>query len=592
MSTYPPLHKAIPGKPFRSLLRYNRPYLRAYAIGGSLALVVTLFSLVVPLGTREIIGGFEERTMTASLLLMYFGLILGAAVLMSIARYFQRMLMIGASRRFEYDLRNDLFRHVQQLSQRFFHTTPTGDIMARATNDLNYVREFIGPGIMGTADMIRIPFTLGMMIWLSAKLTLLSMIPLPLLTVLAFIFIRYLNKQSKVVQEIYSEVSTLVQENLAGARVVKAYGIESKESERFREKSRHYMGQNIRLVSVMAVAIPLLGILVGGIILIIVWQGGRMVILDEIDLADLTTFMLLLVMLIFPLAQLGYVLTLYQRGSVGMTRINNILQEVPDIRDDANTDPGAEVGEALIQFEEVSFCFGETEVIHNINFEVPSGSTTAIVGHTGSGKSTIVSLLAREYDPTQGAILVDGQDLRRIPVAHLRAAIGYVPQDTFIFSASIRENIAVGKPDASAAEIAAACELAQFTADLANMPQGLDTLLGERGINLSGGQKQRLTLARALIRDPKILLLDDALASVDTHTEERILSGLRGVMAQRTSIIVSHRVSTIRDADQIIVIEDGRIAESGDHAALMQHDGIYAEMYQRQLLETQLEDES
>lgn len=583
---------AVPQRPFLTLLRYNRPYWPRYLAGALLAFLFVGFGLALPVLVRAVVSGFERQVMTFRLLLLYVGLLLASSLLTGIARYFQRTLMIGASRQFEYDLRNALFRHIQHLSQAFFHRTQSGDIMARATNDLNYVRDFIGPGIMGTVDMIRIPFTLAMMLYLSVRLTLITLIPMPALSLLVYLFIRYMNRQSKLVQELFSEVTSRVQENLAGARVVKAYGIADRQVRDFRRDSAEYMRANIKLAAIMSFAWPLIGALVGFTILIVIWQGGRMVIGGALSMADLSGFLVCVVMLAWPLAEFGWVLTLYQRGAVGMNRISEILAETPEIRDDENTNQEAIIRHGAIRFEGVHFAYqGNPEVLEDIHFEVQPGQTLAIAGPTGSGKSTLTALLTREYDPVRGRILIDGMDARCIPLRRLRSAIGYVPQDTFLFSDTIRANLALGRPNASETEIKQACDIAQFSEVLKETPNGLDTLLGERGINLSGGQKQRLTLARALLCDPVILILDDSLSSVDTHTEENILQGLRRFMADRTSIIISHRISAIRHADQIIVIEQGRIAERGTHDELLQRDGIYAAMHRRQLLERRLEEE-
>lgn len=589
---YVPVHKAVTSKPFRTLVNYNLPYWRAYLVGGILAVFFTAVTSALPLLIGQIISGFQDGSITYPKLWLFFVGLLGAAAFSGVARYFQRTLMIGASRHCEYDLRNDFYRHLQRLPRRFFTQNKTGDIMARATNDINYVREFIGPGIMGSVDMIRLPVVIAMMVYLSPKLTLSALVPLPVLTLLAFVFIRYMNKQSKVVQEINSQVSTRVQENLAGARVVRAYGIADREMREFVDASKRYMHENLKLVAVLSVAIPLIGILAGAIIMIIIWNGGSMVVRGEITLATLSAFIFYVILLAFPLAQLGYVLTLYQRGAVSMARINKILAEVPEIRDTRDTDPQARIEKGTIRFEHVSFAYGEHVVLHDIDFEVPAGETIAIVGTTGCGKSTLVSLLTREYEPTGGQILIDGRPLPAYALANLRGAIGYVPQDTFIFSSSIAENLRMGRPEATDAELHRACDIAQFTEALAGMPQGIHTLLGERGINLSGGQKQRLTLARAIVTDPRILILDDALSAVDTHTEERILQGLRSVMSERTSLLISHRVSTVRDAHQILVLDEGRIVERGNHDQLLAQGGLYASMHQRQLLETALEDEA
>lgn len=590
------LEAAAPGRPFATLWRFNRPYLRYYAVGAALALVFVLINLVMPMVVRAIVAGFIDGRLTSTRLVGYFLLILGTAVGAGFARYFQRTRMIGASRRFEYDLRNAYFQRILSLSPRFYHRSETGDIMARATSDVNHVRDFIGPGIMGTVDMALIPFTLGIMIYLSARLTVYALMPLPALTILVYLFIRFMNKQSQVVQELFAKLSSRAQENLAGARVVRAYAVEDRESRAFEAATRDYMHANIVLASVTSFAWPLIDLLIGVAILVIIFQGGRMVIAGSLGLADFTAFMIVTAMLAWPLVQFGWVLTLYQRGAVSMNRISEILRTRPEITDTEHTSPEARITKGHIRFESVCFRYesgGQTGsaswTVANIDFEVLPGQTLAIVGPTGSGKSTLISLLCREYDPDQGRIVIDGRDIRAYPVAALRAAIGCAPQDSFVFSDTIRENIRLSKPDIDDAALSRACETAQFTSDLAAMPAGLDTLLGERGMNLSGGQKQRLTLARALVRDPIILVLDDSLSSVDTDTERAILSGLRRVMATRTSVIISHRVSAVADADQIIVLDGGRIVERGVHDALIASDGVYARMYRRQLLEAQLE---
>jgi ATP-binding cassette subfamily B protein len=587
-----PENKAVLRSPFRTYFFYNRPYWRAYLTGALLSLFFVSIELVMPFVIRFLIDRFETGTMSYRILVQGFAALLAIAVGSGIARYWQRLLMITASRKFEYDLRNAYFHHVQCLSQDFYHRTQTGDIMARATNDLNYVRMFVGPGIMGTVDMIRIPFTFAVMLHFSTRLTLISMLPLPIVSLLVYFFVMYMHRQSKRVQDQFSVVTARTQENLAGARVVKAFGIADRELRDFKRESETYMRESIKLSIVMALAFPLIGVVIGAALLLILWKGGNMVIDGHLTLGQLSGFIVCLLMLTFPLAQFGWVLTLYQRGAVAMKRITDILLEEPTIQDARDVRSDVRSVDGAIQFENVSLAYDSQNVLEDISFEVPKGHTVAVVGPTGSGKSSIVALLTREYDPSSGRVLMDGVDARRLPVHTLRGAIGYVPQDTFLFSDSIRENIAFGRPDASEESVERACQIAQFSETVAAASDGYDTLLGERGVNLSGGQKQRLAIARAVIRDPRILILDDALSSVDTHTEEEILRRLQTFMDERTTVIISHRVSTIRHADLILVLDDGRIVERGRHDRLVVLGGLYADMYERQLLEDEIEEEA
>lgn len=590
MKESPRLEALAPHKPFHAFLAFNRPYAKDYILGAAVGLFFISIDLCMPLVVRAVVQRFESQNITYRFLLLSFALLLLIPALSGIARYFQRVLIINASRKFEYDLRNTYYRKIQRLSQNFFHSVRTGDLMARATNDLNYVRMFVGPGIMNTINMIRVPFTLGAMIYLSAKLTGIALIPLPFISLLVYLFVSYMHRQSKRVQEQFSTVTARAQENLAGARVVKAYGIGDREVRDFRDESEKYMRESLKLSIVMALAWPMIGSTVGMASLIIIWSGGNMVIAESLSLADLSAFIVYLMMLSWPLVEFGWVLTVYQRGSVSMTRILEILTREAAIYDGEQTDHTIESIRGAISFRDVVFAYNGQPVLKNLSLEFPAGQTIAIVGPTGSGKSTVLSLIAREYEPQQGRIAVDGRDIRELPLALLRKNIGCVPQDTFLFSDSVKANLTLGNPEATREDMDWACEIAQFSEALAEMPEGYETLLGERGVNLSGGQKQRLTIARALICKPRILILDDALSSVDTHTEEEILRRLRDVMRDRTSVIVSHRISTVSHADQILVLDDGQIVQEGTHEDLVGREGLYAAMYRRQLLEEEIEE--
>jgi ATP-binding cassette subfamily B multidrug efflux pump len=572
------------------MLRYNAAYWKAYVAGCLLSLVFVGMGLFMPLVIRWVIAEFEAGTMDNRRLLFYFLSLVGIAVLSGIARYFERLLIINASRKFEYDLRNDYFRHVQTLSRSFFTKERTGDIMARATNDLNYARMFMGPGIMGTIDQLRLPFALGLMIYLSPKLTLITLAPLPILCLFVYAWVMYSHAKSTQVQEKFGLISSRVQENLAGARVVKGYAIADREIGAFRAMCEDYFRHGVTLNVVLTLPWPILMLMISGMVLLVLWKGGEMVLGGTLAIEDFSGFLVCLMLLAWPIAELGWILSLYQRGAAGMKRIIEFLMTEPAITDGPDVRTSITALKGHVHFENVSFAYGERLALEEISFDVPRGETVAIVGPTGSGKTTIISLLTREYDVLSGRVEIDGVDVREIPLSVLRQAMGYVPQETFLFSESIRTNLTFGREDASDEAIQHAMDVAQFRETVDGLENGLDTLLGERGVNLSGGQKQRLAIARAVVRNPQILILDDALSSVDTHTEERILQGLKQVMSTRTTFIISHRISAVRHADNILVIDDGRIVERGHHDELLAEGGVYTKMYERQLLEEELEE--
>jgi ATP-binding cassette subfamily B multidrug efflux pump len=529
----------------------------------------------------------------------YAGLLLLIAGIAGYFRYQMRRIIISASRGFEYDLRNDFFAHLERLPLSFFQTNRTGDLMSRATNDLSAVRMMIGPAVMYlTNTIITAIVSLTLMFMVDVRLTLIALIPLPIVSITVKIFGTKIHKTFEQVQEKLSDMSAVVQESLTGVRVVRAYGQEGAEVARFRQSNLDYLEHNRRLSRLQGAFFPTMSLFLGFSALLALWLGSRDVVSGRITVGELVAFNAYLAQLAWPMIAFGWVTNLLQRGMASWNRMLTVMDTEPDVRDEnaaptgfaSRTDGNSSI-QGGIEFRHLSFFYAGREVLADISFSVKAGDTVAIVGGTGAGKTTLVNLLPRLHNPPRGTVFIDGVDVRDIPLSELRGAIGFVPQEPFLFSDTLGDNVAFGVPQLKAQHperIAAAAAIAQLDKDVADFPNGYDTMVGERGITLSGGQKQRTAIARAVITDPRILILDDALSAVDTYTEEEILTRLRGVMRSRTAIIISHRISTVRDADQIIVLERGRLVEQGKHEDLIQLGGIYAELYKKQLLEEEL----
>jgi ATP-binding cassette subfamily B protein len=576
--------------PTRRLLAYVGRYRTAFTLGFLCIVATTAISLAGPWVLRYAIDDLTSGV-TAAKLRFYGGALLGLAAVGGVFRFLQRRIIIGASRDIEFDLRNDFFARLQLFEPAYFHRNRTGDLMSRATNDLNAVRMMIGPAVMYLSNTVLTFVTvIVLMLSLNRRLTLLSLIPLPILSVAVYYFGAVIHRRFDRIQDQLSTISAVTQEALAGVRVVRAYRQEHFEVQRFRLANEEYLRRNRKLIRVEGAFFPIMGLLMGTGALLVLWLGSRDVIGGRMTIGELVAFNSYLMMLAWPMIAFGWVTNLLQRGTASWKRMLEVLTAEPAIAD-AGADSRVTSRDQVrgdIEFRNLTFAYGGTTVLDRVSARLPAGSTTAIVGATGSGKSTLLNLLARLNDPPSGTVFIDGVDIRDMPLAVLRGAIGFVPQEPFLFSASIADNIAFGSPTASKEQIEHAAHVSRLDKDLVDFPKGYDTVVGERGITLSGGQKQRTAIARAVIIDPKILVLDDALSAVDTYTEEEILARLAGVMRSRTTIIVSHRISTVRNADQILVLEDGEIVERGTHDQLVARNGVYAELYRKQLLEEEL----
>jgi len=555
--------------------------------------ISALLSLLLPLVLKFVVDSLQKLVkggeLTKQNILFYSGIILSIAIVQGIFVFLARYILGSASRKIEYSLRNDFFAHLQKLSPSYYDNVRTGDIMARATNDLNAVQRVTGMAVMFIANTV-VSFTVALIIMLKldATLALLALLPFPVLTILIRELGKRVHKYFESIQEGFSDLSAKVQENLAGVRVVKAYTMEKSEIDEFKNLNKQFVDRNRLLIRLTSFFFPLIRLLPGIGAIAILWMGSVHVINGKITLGALVAFFAYVMRLTFPMVSLGWVINMFQQGAASMGRICKILDVEPDIKDDENILEDAEI-QGEIEFRNLTFSYNSEPVLRNINLKIESGKTVAIVGGTGSGKSTLINLISRLYQVENGMLFIDGMDIRNIPLRTLRSNIGYVPQEPFLFSETIRENITFGVEKAGEDEVEEVARNANLLGEVDDFPAGFETELGERGVTISGGQKQRTAIARAILTKPKILILDDAFSSVDTHTEEEILTRLKKIMKDKTSVIISHRISTVKSADLIVVLSDGEIVERGTHDELLSLDGIYANLYQKQLLKEELD---
>jgi len=566
------------------------PYLKRYRWGFVAGAVCIVLSNGAWAGLPRVIGNAAqslEGGVTRHKLVIFALQVLALAAVRGIFLFLTRWVVIGISRDIEFDLRNDLFAHLETLSYSYYQRMRTGDIMARVTNDLNAVRMLLGPAIMYSANtLVFMTAALWFMMRNSPKLTFYAFLPLPVISIVIQYFGRLIHERFERIQAMFSDISARAQENFSGARVIRAYVQEEAEIASFETANQEYVARSLKLVRLMGMLWPTLELMLGLALVLVLWMGGREVLQGHMEIGAFTAFNIYMMQLTFPIIALGWVINIFQRGTASLVRLNEILQEQPEIKDDVQARDRDVEGE--IEFRGLSFEYEGKPVLHDLNLRIPAGSSMAIVGPTGSGKTTLVNLIPRIYDAEPGMVLLDGRPIREFSLASLRRSIGFVPQETFLFSDRIRENIALGVESATEREIHDAARAADVAGDIEGFPEQYQTMVGERGITLSGGQKQRTALARALIRNPRILILDDALSSVDTHTEDKILNHLRDVMLGRTTIFISHRVSTVRNADRIAVLHDGCIVELGTHDELLALNGYYSDLYNKQLLEEEL----
>ena len=574
---------------FKKFVRYFRPYKVQVCVGVFFILASTVFSLLTPYFVGQAVDVLgETKNLTWQKVLFFPLAILGANIISGVMLFWQRRLIINMSRDIEFDMRRELYAHLVDQPLEFFQNNRVGDLMSRATNDLSAVRQIVGPMILYTCQAVFVVFlSLPLLLRVSPFLTAMLLIPMPFVSLTVKYFGQQVHVRFEKIQDFFSQISARAQENLTGVRVVRAYAQEAPEIAKFQELNLEYANRNLGLVKFQAAMRPLLQFFVGIGFVIIIGVGVPMAVRGDISPGDFTAFNLYLQRMIFPLIALGYVVNLWQRGTASLKRIEQIYQVQPTIFDSPDVESQPPItGE--IEFRNLNFAYGDAPVLRGINLKIEAGRTVAFVGRTGSGKSTLVSLIPRLLDAPPDTVLIDQKSVRKYPLEQLRRAVGFVPQETFLFSDTLAENIAFGVEKVNQAEVEQAAAIAGLADDVSGFPQGYEQIVGERGITLSGGQKQRTAIARAVIKNPRILILDDSLSAVDTLTEEKVLNNLREVRQGRTTLIVSHRISTVRDADSICVLENGRIIEQGTHDELLKLGGEYADLYERQLLEEEL----